>query len=53
MKCEKCNRELPVGCKHKECERCRQKKANIVKTIVGVVIGVGTTAISIINKIKK
>ena len=53
MKCEKCNRELPPGSKHKECERCRAKKANAVKAIGGAIIGLAGTVISIANKIKK
>lgn len=42
--CKKCKRPLPEKYRYKDCEACRNKKANIVKK-VGAGIGAGALAI--------
>ena len=48
---KKCQRPLPVGYKHKQCENCRNKRVKRVgdvgKGLLGVGLLIGSTALTI------
>lgn len=52
-KCKKCQRSLPEGYKYKRCENCRNKYIKRIrdagKTVAGVAVSVGATAITILT----